>query len=163
MPAMAIEPSGILVELLCGHPEQKYGVRSTGAGAPGGGTLPSKRAKASVTSEAPSRAIRELSALATMAGVSSPVAGMSEYPASSVLPTMRSGRFARWKAMSLSWVSTSARFSSTTMTSSSPSRNARAPSSSSGQLMPTFQRRSPSVCARAASMPRTSRASRTSA
>ena len=27
MPLAAVEPSGTLVELLCGQPEQKYGVR----------------------------------------------------------------------------------------------------------------------------------------
>ena len=83
MPAMAREPSGTLVEVLCGQPEQNQGVRSAAGGELA--SADSRAAKmarcasmrAAVASSAPRRLSRAAMALAIRAGVRSALARSS--------------------------------------------------------------------------------------
>ena len=72
------------------------------------------------------------------------------------------GAFGVPYSTSLSWVSISGRFSSTTTMVSSPSAKRRAPSGSSGKGIATLYNRIPSRRAAASSIPRSSNACRTS-
>ena len=96
MPAIARLPSGILVEVLCGQPEQKYGVRcSFAAPMPSAGRSNASsfaRRCSSAGLRWPSLRNRATTAAATMVGVSSPSLGNSGAPLSSRLPTTE-GRF----------------------------------------------------------------------
>ncbi len=91
MPAMARLPSGILVEVLCGQPEQKYGVRcSLAAPMPSAGRSNASSFARRCSSPGlrwPSLRNRATTAAATMVGVSSPSLGSSMAPVSSRLPT----------------------------------------------------------------------------
>ena len=94
MPAIARLPSGTRVEVLCGQPEQKYGVRDTlGGGAAKSFSLLSRRASRWRSSgDSPPCFIRRLAiTMATLVGVSSPSLGRTMRPVSSDLP-MTSGR-----------------------------------------------------------------------
>ena len=94
MPAMARLPSGTRVEVLCGQPEQKYGVRATlGGGAASSFSLASRRASRCWSSgESPMCFISRLAiTMATPVGVSSPSLGRMMRPVSSALP-ITSGR-----------------------------------------------------------------------
>ena len=97
MPAMARLPSGSRVEVLCGQPEQKNGVRCEVIGAlpVAGWSKASRRARRCSSSGLwwPSRRSRATIAEATTVGFSSPSLGNSGAPSSSRLPTML-GRFA---------------------------------------------------------------------
>ena len=166
MPAMARLPSGTRVEVLCGQPEQKNGVRATlGGGADSSFSLASRRARRCLSSgDSPMCFIsRPAITTATPVGVSSPSLGRMMRPVSSALP-ITSGRslagmlYSRWTSCS----SRLERFSSMTMTSLRPRAKRRAPSGSSGQVMPTLYRRMPISRARASLMPRSSSAWRVS-
>ena len=92
---------------------------------------------------------------------SRPADGNRGRPSSSLLPAMRGASGAAYNT-SLSCVSISARFSSTTTMVSSPAAKRRAPSGSSGKGIATLYSRTPSRRAPASSMPRSSNACRTS-
>ncbi len=94
MPAIARLPSGTRVEVLCGQPEQKYGVRATlDGGAARSFSLASSRARRCCSSgDSPPCFIRRPAiTMATPVGVSSPSLGRMIWPVSSVLP-ITSGR-----------------------------------------------------------------------
>ncbi len=91
MPAAAIEPSGTLVEELCGQPEQKNGVREPMSlvSASIAWNWRSFATRAAISSDGPMvRRIRSPSAMAISLGSSAPLAGNSQSPRSSFLPTM---------------------------------------------------------------------------
>ena len=100
MPAMARLPSGTLVEVLCGQPEQKNGVRATlGGGADRSFSFASRRARRWRSSgDSPWCFIRrEAITMATPVGVSSPSLGRMMRPVSSALPITVGRRSAgRW-------------------------------------------------------------------
>jgi hypothetical protein len=102
MPAVARLPSGTLVDVLCGHPEQKYGMRSSAilgfSSAASLALIQSTRALSFSTARGlrPRRRMRCAITRAIIAGVSSEVAGSSQSPCgrthspfSSNLPTTR--------------------------------------------------------------------------
>ena len=83
MPAIARLPSGTLVEVLCGQPEQKNGVRwvLTALPAPARSNNSSRDSRCSNSgARAPSRRNRASSAAAIIVGVSSPSLGSSGAP-----------------------------------------------------------------------------------
>ena len=98
MPASAFEPSGTAVDVLCGQPEQKYGMRATLArGRASSASFDSMNFnRASMMGEVWNLAMRRAITRATIAGVSSPAAGSSHSerstshsPCSSYLPITR--------------------------------------------------------------------------
>jgi hypothetical protein len=94
MPAIARLPSGTLVEVLCGQPEQKNGVRATG-GAPTARFLgfEAREALAILAAIRPGHQAAGDHHRATAVGVSSPSLGRIHAPLSSNLPiTAGAGR-----------------------------------------------------------------------
>ena len=90
MPAPAIEPCGTLVELLCGQPEQKNGVRvlMSLASASIAWYWRMRATRAEMSSTGPTtRRMRSPTAMAMSLGSSAPLAGNSQSPRSSFLPT----------------------------------------------------------------------------
>jgi len=137
MPPPLIEPSGVLVEVLCGQPEQKYGLLVGTVSATRTCCLDSMRARRCAKS--PSPAMRATSTRATNSGVNSELSGSSERPWSSVLPvTAGLAPAGTWYSASLICSSTVPRFSSITSNSRCPAANSSMPSVSRGQLMATL-------------------------
>ena len=92
MPPPATDPSGTSVEVLCGQPEQKYGVRvapGTSISRAAGGSSACARAGKSISGK--NAWSRRATIGASRRGLSSPIQGTRSAPVSSVLPTMRSG------------------------------------------------------------------------
>ena len=80
MPATAREPSGTLVDVLCGQPEQKCGLRSASTnGVFNACCLPSiSLSRASMVGEVKKRPMRRAMTRAMLATGSSPAAGSSQ-------------------------------------------------------------------------------------
>ena len=92
IPLAATDPSGILVEVLCGQPEQKNGVRDApGTCNTGEGVAVSARARSSSPSSGKKRPSRSASTDTSIRGVISPVHGSSGSPAARCLPTILRG------------------------------------------------------------------------
>ena len=127
MPPKAIDPSGTLVELLCGQPAQNEGWRTSA------GVAAVTGPGAATPSRASSRAMTGI----RRAAVSSPSAGTSGAPPASRLPS-NSGRSGRFTSRLASCSSMTGRFSSTTRTCAWPAMNAVMPSGSSGQGIATL-------------------------
>ncbi len=94
MPATAREPSGTRVEVLCGQPEQKYGVRwnSLGFALPPSTRWAIRARRALTRSTSANASTRSAMASATSVAFSSPLARNSWRPASSCLPSTRGRR-----------------------------------------------------------------------
>ena len=165
MPAIARLPCGRRVDVLCGHPEQKNGVRRMPmAGVVRRSKLSSRSTRsANGLTSALRRSSRVVMARATKTGVSSPVLGKSGTAFSSVLPVTRGRRAASvLKRSRTSWCSMKPRFSSTTRISSSPSANRHSFVGSSGHASPTLWSRMPSAAASRSFNPSSDSAWRTS-
>ena len=186
MPAMAREPSGTRVLVLCGQPEQNQGMRSAPLPPTSSACMPRSAAsrmaswrssRAVMSASMPSFFRRAAMARAISAGVRSAVArsSVSEvglarahsppgvWASSTYLPTTlgrTSGR--QLYSSSFSWYSMTWRFSSTTRISRSPVANSRVICASSGHTTPTLCRRMPSWRQAASSSPRSSSAWRVS-
>src|SRR6266849_6684159 len=139
MPAKARLPSGTLVEVLCGQPEQKYGVRLIGAtGCICVASRPLNQSALARSISAISglrlrRSSRSVSELASDATLSSAANVRKRLSCSSILPTMRGRTSSRQLNSScLTWFSTISRRSSTMKISSSPTAKFRTPSGSIG-------------------------------
>ena len=91
MPASARLPSGTLVEVLCGQPEQKYGVRFSGGliAASDCSLISRNRTRAAILSLVWKRAMRLAISLAIGPGASSPFDGRIQWRSSSNLPITR--------------------------------------------------------------------------
>ena len=138
-------PSGDSVEVLCGQPEQKYGVRAargSRAGDPGAAPPCGSAAHLWASGTPCSSPRRRASTAATRSVSSSATGETSGFPRSSVLPTMRGASGIPYRA-AMSWSARNGRFSSTTTISSSPRANARATSTSRGQTRARRPRRMP--------------------
>ncbi len=155
IPARACEPSGTRVEVLCGQPEQKYGVR-TGSGPEAGGTT---GASGSETSRPRPRKVRP-KIPTRREGRNSSISGTSGRPSASCLPRMRGRRSAgRSYSPSRSWRSTSGAFSSITSTVSTPAATLEIPATSSGWTRPTFSTATPARASESGWWPRSRQAS----
>ncbi len=180
MPAMAREPSGTLVDVLWGQPEQNHGWRSALISSTAMDCSLALRMaicasmRAAMSPSMPSFFRRWAIACAIIAGDRSALArssvladglGMDHSPpsASPNLPTTL-GRTSRRQlySSSLTWYSITWRFSSTTRISRSPVANSRVPCASSGQTTPTLCSRMPIWRQAASSSPRSSKAWRVS-
>ena len=185
MPAMAREPSGTRVEVLCGQPEQNQGMRSaltsTTAMARSLAAITARRASRRAMmalSMPPSLRTRAAMALAISAGDRSALARSKVWPvglgtdhsppvaspgSSSNLPSTLGRTSARQLySSSFSWYSMTWRFSSITRISCRPVANSRVDCASSGQTTPTLCRRRPMWRHTASSRPRSSSAWRVS-
>ena len=169
---MAREPSGTLVDVLCGHPEQNQGVRSLSTVSTVSdcslacSTARRASMRAVMSASRPSFLTRSAIALAISAGDKSAFArksvladgfGILHSPpaASPNLPTMLGRTSARQLySSSFSWYSMTWRFSSTTRISCRPVANSRVSCASSGHTTPTLCRRMPSCLQVASSNPR---------
>ena len=144
MPAPTSVPSGAFVELLCGQPEQKNGVRCAIGGRPAG--RGSRRACASRASTESIRMPRAPAARrrrgAIRSASRSSSRGSSGSPRSSRLPRMR-GRPACRRARPSGASRRTGPSPRRRATSSSPRANSRAISRSSGQIIPSFRMRTP--------------------
>ena len=187
IPAMAREPSGTRVEVLCGQPEQNQGMRS--ANAPLLVSSSMARSLASSTAKWLSMRARTLSgnamwrkrlamARATMDGLRSALArsnvlalGLAcDHSPPVVLPSASSnlpntvGRTSERQLYnsSLSWYSITWRFSSTTKISRKPVANSRVVCASSGHTTATLCTRIPSSRHIASSSPKSDSAWRVS-
>ena len=177
---MAREPSGTLVDVLCGQPEQNQGVRSLSTvSTVSDCSLACSMARresmrASMSLSRPSFLTRSAIALAISAGDKSAFArksvladgfGILHSPpaASPNLPTMLGRTSARQLySSSFSWYSMTWRFSSTTRISCRPVANSRVSCASSGHTTPTLCRRMPSCLHVALSSPKSIKAWRVS-
>ena len=186
MPAIAREPSGTLVEVLCGQPEQNHGCRSLVAPSVSvcmACSLASSIDKcasicAVVSASMPIFFRRLAMARAMMVGVKSALAlskvrsvglGTDHSPpdtspsASSNLPKMLGRTSLRQLySSSLSWYSMIWRFSSTTKISRKPVANSRVDCASSGHTTATLCKRMPNWRQRLSSSPKSSSAWRVS-
>ncbi len=189
MPATAREPSGTLVLVLCGQPEQNHGVRSPTAPAVSAFSATRARSLASMTamrssmrrtmsSGTPSFFRRFATALAMIAGVRSalgrssqlsPGFGLDHSPpdrspsCSSNLPsTVGRTSLRQLYSCSFSWYSIIWRFSSTTRISFKPCAKSRVIVASSGHTTLTLCRRMPRLRQVSSSRPRSASAWRRS-
>ena len=183
MPAMAREPSGTLVEVLCGQPEQNQGCLSALTSSTcmawllASSTESCASMRAVVSASRPIFFNRLAIAWAISAGVRSAFERSSVWliglgddhspPLSpstwSNLPSTR-GRLASGQlySSSFNWYSISWRFSSTTTISCKPSANSRVLCDSKGQTTPTLCTRMPNRLQVLSSKPRSSSACRVS-
>ena len=175
MPAIAREPSGTLVDVLCGQPEQNQGMRSATPPPASVAIAPSLLSNTdrywlirACTSRGKSSASRRVAnARATKEALRSalPRTNVTASPPAlgAVLPTTR-GRWASDKSNKMSFTcgSMSARFSSTTTISCKPCAKAFTVSGTSGHTANTLCTRTPMRWQVASSKPRSCSAWRVS-